>query len=81
MAGLDAAGPDAGSDGAVSSPDSGVPDPGIVTPGGATVPTQGRFATAGEPRAAGELVLQDDGFETRETLCAGELCVRGGLEP
>jgi hypothetical protein len=56
-------------------------DPGPATPGGAAVPTQGRFATVSEARAAGELVLHDDGFETAETLCAGDLCVKGGLEP
>lgn len=56
-------------------------DPAAAKPGGAAVPTQGRIGTDGQLRTAGELVVQDDGFETTETLCAGELCAKGGLEP
>lgn len=56
-------------------------DPDPAKPGGAAVPTQGRIGTAGTWRTAGELTLQDYGFETTETLCAGELCAKGGVEP
>jgi hypothetical protein len=71
-----------GTEGGVSPQPSPVPNgPGPAKPGTAAAPTRGGFITTSERRTAGDLTVQEDGFDTGNTVCADKLCATGRFEP
>jgi hypothetical protein len=71
-----------GTEGGVSRQPSPVPGgPGPAKLGTAAAPTLVGFTTASERRTAGDLTVQEDGFDTGNTVCADKLCATGRFEP
>jgi hypothetical protein len=60
----------------VSTPDGGLTKPGLAAPA-----VFGGLRTGSQPSSAGNLTLQEDGFDTGETLCVDKLCATGRFEP